>query len=60
MSPAERAAEVRQHKDEEEELTRAAIANLRRLCFGSFSALDLLWIAVGLLAAFCIASGRTF
>ncbi|HET6881127.1 MAG TPA: hypothetical protein VFI31_13285 [Pirellulales bacterium] len=57
MSPAERKAEIKQQKREFAELL--PIANFRRICFAtSFNLLHLIWIAVGVLAAFAIASGK--
>lgn len=59
MSPSVRKAEKKQYREEIDELLTGAIANLRRLGFGSsFGVLNLLWIAVSVLAAICVGSGK--
>lgn len=59
MSPIEREAKVEEHRREMREPLDGAIANLRRIGFrGGFRLLNLIWIALGALFAFMIASGR--
>lgn len=59
MSPIEREAKVEEYRRESRELLDGAIANLRRIGFrGGFSLLNLIWIALGAIFAFIIASGR--
>ncbi len=59
MSPIEREAKVEEYRREMRESLDGAIANLRRIGFrGGFGLLNLIWIAIGAVLAFFIASGR--